>query len=140
MSYDLFVFSLDHAPREREPFLDWYDEHTEWEDGRAYDDPERTAPKLRAWLFEMFQRFPPMNGPLRRDDLPEDDRSSSDYSINDHGIYVAFSWSMAEEAYETTRDLAAKHGVGFFDVSSENSEVWAPDERGTFAVIHGSNT
>jgi hypothetical protein len=139
MSYDLFVFSLEYAPKERESFLDWYDAQTEWENGRTCDDPERTAPKLRAWFFEMIQSFPPMNGPLRRNDLPEDDRSSSDYGINDHGIYVGFSWSMATKAYEAMRHLAEKHGVGFFDVSSDDSEVWAPDGSGVFTVIHRSD-
>ena len=50
-----------------------------------------------------------------------------DYSIGHDIIYAAFSWSVAEEAYEQMLSLAKKHDVGFFDVSGENGDIILPD-------------
>jgi hypothetical protein len=53
-------------------------------------------------------------------------RKSRDYSIGRSVIYAAFAWSQAETAFEAVNRLAAKHGVGFFDVSSEQGEIRFP--------------
>ena len=37
--------------------------------------------------------------------------------------YAAFAWPLAEEAYKLSRDLAKKHGVGFFDASEDGSGI-----------------
>ena len=34
-------------------------------------------------------------------------------------------------------DVAKKHGIGFFDVSSDDGDVWAPKNYGTYECIHG---
>lgn len=49
-------------------------------------------------------------------------------------IYINFSWSDADTAYETTFRLAAKHGIGFFDVNSEDGKVWIPESPGKLKV------
>lgn len=139
MSYDLFVFAADQAPKARDEFLDWYDAQTEWDDDEAdYDDPKRTTPALQAWFMAMIQTFPPLNGPFSRDDQEDgaDESRASDYGIGSGGIYVGFAWSLAEEAHETVRHLAAKHGVGFFDVSSDKAAVWLPDGQGGLVHLH----
>lgn len=51
----------------------------------------------------------------------------ADYCIGYDVIYVAFPWSVADEAYEVMRDLAKKHNVGFFDVSGEKCDIILPD-------------
>lgn len=130
MSYDLFVFSAEHAPSKKARFLKWYENQTEWRDGRFYDDPALTTSRLQSWFMEIILTFPPMNGPLRRDDWPENDNHPSDYGINDHGIYIGFSWACADEAYATVLQLAASHQVGFFDVSDLNGTLWWPDGNG----------
>ncbi|MEE9393643.1 MAG: hypothetical protein V3W41_14165 [Planctomycetota bacterium] len=48
-------------------------------------------------------------------------------------IYTAFAWSQAEAARATMFELAEKHRVGFFDVSSEDGGVW-------FAASEGGHT
>ena len=61
------------------------------------------------------------------DTIDEDlEQHTVDYSIGYDVIYAAFSWSVTEEAYETTRRLAQKHDVGFFDVSGEDGDIILP--------------
>ncbi|MFC3717029.1 hypothetical protein ACFONC_12775 [Luteimonas soli] len=123
MSYDLMVFDPTAAPKERESFMAWYDKQTEWSEEHSYDDPVVTAPALQAWFQEMIQFFPPMNGPLAVD---SDASEVTDHSIGKSVIYCAFAWSVAERAYNKTRELAVKHRVGFFDVSSDEGEILFP--------------
>ena len=136
MSYDLLVFDAKAAPQDRGEFLEWYDAQTEWEDEDGYDDPERSAPELRTWFMEMIEKYPPMNGPFAPSDLPVDDSTVTDYSVGRHVIYIAFSWSKAEQAFEETKALAAKHGLGFFNVSSDTSDVWVPNGQSDLKLAH----
>jgi hypothetical protein len=115
--------------------MNWYEQQTQWAEGHSYDDPAVSKAKLRAWFMEIIQSFPPLNGPLCRDELPEDETSATDYSVDKSVIYCAFAWSKAELAYETVFGLAQKHGVGFFNVSSGNEEVWLPS-KGKLSVAH----
>jgi hypothetical protein len=46
-------------------------------------------------------------------------------------ICGAFAWSGTEAAHEVDMELAAKHGVGFFDVSAEQGDVCFPEPSGT---------
>lgn len=136
MSYDLMVFAPEQAPTEREGFLDWYDEQSEWEEEHSYDNPAVSTPALRAWFTEMIQSYPAMNGPLSSPSLPEDESTLTDYSVGRSVIYAAFAWSKAEQAYDTMFKLAAKHGVGFFNASSDHAEVWLPDGKGGLSLAH----
>jgi hypothetical protein len=135
MSYDLLVFDAKTAPNKRDEFLDWYDVRTEWEGEESYDNPANTTPELRAWFMEMIQKYPPMNGPFAPDSFPDDESLVSDYSIGSELIYVAFAWSNAEKAFFDMKALAAKHGVGFFNISSDSSDVWGPDGMGNLRLL-----
>lgn len=73
-----------------------------------------------------------MNGEYAPDPefLDEDENLEShmvDYCIGRDVIYAAFAWSVADEAYGLMRDLAGKHGVGFFNVSADDGEIILPD-------------
>lgn len=136
MSYDLMVFDADAAPRERAQFLAWYETQTEWSEPHDYDDPAVTSVPLRAWFLDIAASFAPMNGPLAADDVDEAAMRATDYSIGRTLIFAAFAWSQAQGAYETAFALAGRHGVGFFNVSSERGEVWWPDGHGTLAFAH----
>jgi hypothetical protein len=124
MSYDLMVFDPLAAPRNREDFLSWYDAQTQWTEQHTYDDPKITTPALASWFAEMSRTFPPMNGPFASDDF--DNPMVTDYSVGQSLIYAAFAWSQAEAAFETVDRLAAKHAVGFFDVSGEEGIIRFP--------------
>lgn len=126
MSYDLMVFDPAAVPDGHAQFLDWYGQQIKWSEGHTYNDPGVSTPELRAWFMDMIVLFPSMNGPISQDQLPEDEASMTDYSLGKSVIYCAFAWSKEQQAYATVFDLAQKHGLGFFDVSSESEEVWLP--------------
>lgn len=127
MSYDLMVFERTKAPQKRKELLVWYDKETEWSEEHGYNDPAVTSPALREWYEEMIKTFPNMDS---SDAEVEDDDAEAhltEYSIGRNVIYAAFAWSVAEEAYEKMKALAQKHGVGFFDVSSNDGDIILPD-------------
>ena len=81
----------------------------------------------------MIKTFPPMNGPLASDEA--DNPMVTDYAVGRSVIYGAFAWSQANSAYEHVKNLAAKHGIGFFDVSSSSGDIWAAPWHGGWAVL-----
>lgn len=134
MSYDLMVFEKTKAPAVRNEFMAWYEKQTEWSEEHDYQTISVSSPALQSWFKEMIEKFPPMNGEYAPDfDLVDEnefddlERHTVDYSIGHDVIYAAFSWSVAEEAYERMRSLAQKHEVGFFDVSAEEGDIILPD-------------
>jgi hypothetical protein len=136
MSYDLAVFETSAAPRDRAAFLEWFQRQTEWDEPHSFDDPSVSSPALRAWFMDMIKDYPAMNGPYSSAELPEDEAAVTDYSVGKALIYATFAWSKAEPAYEAMVRLAEKHGVGFFDVSSDTSAVWVPGEDGQLVQLH----
>jgi len=124
MSYDLMVFEVSVAPKTREEFIKWYEAQTEWSEDHSYQDHTVSSEALQNWFKEMIEYFPSMNGPLASDDV--DDPKVTDHCIGKEVIYSAFAWSEAEEAYSKMRELAIKHSVGFFDVSTDNGEILFP--------------
>jgi hypothetical protein len=126
MSYDLMVFEASAAPKTRKEFMTWYKAQTEWSEDHGYQDHSVTSEPLQNWFKEMIDHFPPKNGPLASDDV--DDPKVTDHCIGKSVIYSAFSWSVAEEAYPKMRELAIKHSVGFFYVSTDNGEILFPDD------------
>jgi hypothetical protein len=129
MSYDLMVFRPDVAPKTRPEFMTWYEGQTAWSEGHSYNDPAVTSDDLKSWFMDMIETFPAMNGPYAKEG-DEDNDFVTDYSIGKEVIYVAFAWSLAEQAYEKMKALAEKHKVGFFDASADNGEILFPDGFG----------
>ena len=133
MSYDLMVFEKTKVAANKKEFMSWYEELCKWEEDHSYDDISVSSPALQNWYAEMLKSFPAMNGPdaVSEEELAKDEdleNRVSDYCIARDAIYVAFSWSQADNAYTIMRDLAKKHGVGFFDVSGEG-DIILPDGR-----------
>ena len=124
MSYDLAVFDPTVAPSSHAELVKWFEQQTQWSESHGYNDPDVPSAPLRAWFHEMIATYPPMNGPLASDD--PGDRRVTDYSLGRGLIYAAFAWSQAKHAHEHVRALAAKHGVGFADVSANGLPVWLP--------------
>jgi hypothetical protein len=132
MSYDLMVFKKESAPKKREEFMQWYELQTQWKEEHSYDDPANTSPDLANWFMDMIQTFPAMNGPFAKPVEDDDDDNEeffyfTDYSIGKDVIYAGFSWSLVEQAYETSIKLAEKHSVGFFDASGDSGDVFFPE-------------
>ena len=131
MSYDLMVFEKTKAPRTKKEFMEWYEKQTEWGEDHDYQTIGVSSPALQSWFMEMKETFPPMNGEYAPSDeaIEADENLESrltDYCIGRDVIYAAFAWSQAEEAYELVRNLAQKHGVGFFDASGD-CDIIMPD-------------
>ena len=113
--------------------MSWYWEQVEWSGEHDYDHPAVSSPALRNWFMEIKNTFPPMNGPYAPSDAvpdrmeEEEDERVTDYSIGKEVIYAVFAWSVADDAFTVMKALAQKHGVGFFDVSSDDGEILFPD-------------
>ena len=128
MSYDLMVFAPEAAPPKRAAFLDWYEEQTEWDDDQALDNPALATPALQAFYAELSAEFPPA-----QDDI----EAGTEYTIGPALIYMSFlDWDKIDRAHEAVYSLAAKHGLGFFDVSSDLAEAWLPDKKGGLRIAH----
>lgn len=141
MSYDLAVFEPSLAPTDMNEFAQWFDEMTEWEEDHSYDDPKVSSPKIQAWFHEIREIFPALNGPFSAT-IKDDNPRVTDYSIGSTLIYGCFAWSEAESAYVAVKSIAEKNGVGFVDVSSEETSVWLPDASGKLQIVFklsGSN-
>jgi hypothetical protein len=131
MSFDLMVFAPEAAPARRPAFLDWYEEQTAWLEDHGGIDPAAAAPALRAFYAGLAAEFPP---------APADDpdpASGTEYIIGRALIYMSFlDWDKIDAAWEAVHRLAARHELGFFDVSSDLGEVWLPDRKGGLRVAH----
>ena len=120
MSYDLMVYDPRIAFVGKADFIDWYDKQTKWSEDHGYNNSDIPTPELGKWFRDMIVKFPPMNGPLA--DKNRDDSYVTDYCLGKSLIYVAFAWSVSQEAHAYMQDLAAKHRLGFFDITA--AEVW----------------
>lgn len=131
------VFAPDDAPAKRAAFLDWYDAQTEWDEDHDYDDPALAAPALQAFYADLAAEFPPLAddaGAGAGDDEPQ---SGTDYTIGRTLIYISFyDWDRIDAAHEAVSRLAARHALGFFDVSSDLAEAWLPDRKGGLRIAH----
>lgn len=128
MSYDLMVFEKTKAPNNKIEFMKWYEEQVQWNEEHNYDSIELSSDNLKNWFMDMIKIFPPMNGEFAPDDdVIENDEELenhlSDYCIGKDVVYIAFAWSVAEEAYDSMLKLALKHNVGFFDVSGNGDII-----------------
>lgn len=134
MSYDLAVFDPRSELRGRAAFIDWYESRTMWADGLDYNEPSNASASLQAWFREAIEIFPPLNGRLRPADFASNEWTA-DYAIGADIIFIAFPSEKAGPAYELTRRLAAKHGLGFFDASG-NAGAWFPAANGYLELVH----
>lgn len=124
------VFDPASAPRKRAAFLEWYEQQQGGdEEVPPSDDPKSLTPALQSWFAEMIEMFPPLNGPLAKDENI-DNPKTTDYGLARTYVYACFGWSQADEAYKHTVAVAEKHRVGLFNVSSDEGDVWVPGSRG----------
>lgn len=131
------VFAPDAAPdgarAKRAAFLDWYDDQTDWRDDLDYDDPGAATPALQAFYAELAVEFPPAPS----SDAETEPDSGTEYTIAPALIYMSFyDWDKIDQAHAAVSRLAAKHALGFFDVSSDLAEVWLPDKKGGLRIAH----
>lgn len=129
MSYDLMAFETSKAPQERAAFMKWYEQQVQWSEDHAYNDPSVLSEALQHFYIELSEQFPNMNVEDEIFEAMEEagtDNRLTDYSLGTSVIYAAFAYSVAEESYTAMRELAIKHKVGFFDVSSNEGDIIFP--------------
>ncbi len=129
------VFKKLAVPKTRAAFIAWYHDQTRWAEDHSYNDPANMCVALSNWFLDMIQTFPAMNGPYA--DMIDDDFENdliTDYCIGKDVIYVGFRWSVADEAYNTVLQLAKKHHVGFYDVSSGDGDILFPENGELIAI------
>lgn len=130
MSFDLMVFAPESAPAKRGAFLDWYDDQTDWGDDHGYDDATAATPALQAFLSDMAAVFPAAP-------TDHDEDAGTEYIIGPAIVYMSFhDWDKIDSAHETVFRLAARHQLGYFDISSDLAEVWLPDNKGGLRIAH----
>jgi len=116
MSYDLGVFDIASAPKDKIAFDTWWTKALEAEQ-EFYDDIAITTPELAAWFHNMRKSYPPMNGPF----APAEDSANFDspkitgYQIGPKTIYCDFRWSEAEDVGFHMFELAEEHGLAVYD-------------------------
>ncbi len=59
-----------------------------------------------------------------------DNPKAADYGLARTYVYASFGWSQAEVALKHSVKLAERHRVGFFNVSSDEADVYIPGARG----------
>ena len=102
----------------------WYERLTEWRDGHDTDDPSIASQPIRACYAVLRGRYPPMNGPHAAHD--PDDVRVSDYAFHPNALYVAFAWSVADEARADLLAAARTAGVGVFLLSEPDGPIVRP--------------
>jgi hypothetical protein len=127
------VFDPQAPPSDRNGFISWYEEQTQWNKGHLYDSLEISTSTLRAWYEDMLKDYPALNGPDSTDDV--DNPKVIDYSIGKSAIYAAFAWSEAKAARGEVFRPAEKHRVGFLDVNDENGGVLLPTASGSYVCV-----
>lgn len=139
MSYDICVYNKKRAPKSVDGFHKWFGDNTNWNSNSDYDDISIASKELQDWYKYMLCYFPAMNGRDAKKssedyattngvDIDVAADNSADYSINTDIIYVAFSYSQAENAYKLGADKAKELGLGFYD-PREDEEVLRNDAQ-----------
>ena len=122
MSYDIMI--IDRRPRfnNSKEFLKWYDDVLQWNEDLDYNDPEHATQRLKDWFMKMKDIVPPLNGKFapNENDSGNGEYQEADYSIDRDSIYMALSYSDADEVKALAFGLAKEYNLSYFDVSGTN--------------------
>lgn len=143
MSFDICVFHASAAPRKPIDFVEWFNQTTDWELNKEYDNDAVCQPDLKEWYHCMLKHYPAMNGRdcessrqaylISHPEIAGDDAElivddmTADYCLTPDLIYAAFNWDFAENVYKLSRDEAFRLGLGFFDLT-DNCVEFSPTE------------
>lgn len=83
------------------------------------DIAEAKSEVLEKIYRKLIQTFPPLNG---RDAPPDEDVEDeaywTDYSIGKGGIWMSFTWTASQEAFDMVTTLVKEHHLAMFDVET----------------------
>ena len=128
MSFDLFVFERKETIKTSLDVFFYLETFTEYKEEKDYHSLLGCSDCITNWAKKMFEKFPPMNGEYAPPDeiayaSEESENHLTDYSLGKHGVYCAFSYSVAEEALEYIKSIADEYKVGFYDIQSNEQRV-----------------
>ena len=115
MSYEIAVFDASAAPQDDEQFVIWYQQQ-----GAREDDPDEGTVALRNWFADFSTHYPAINGPYADDD------GNTTYRFGKAITKAQCPADQSEKAADTGRQLAAKHGVGFYNENSGEERLFFP--------------
>lgn len=126
MSFDLLIFERRKELQTSVDICEYLEQFTEYQEDTDYDSPNDSSAAIYRWAKKMFERFPPTNGPYAVTDAvayatEESRKYFADYSIGKHAAYVAFAWSVSDEALAFARSIADEYGVGIYDPQSNDA-------------------
>ena len=136
MAFDVYVFDLFAAPRDRHDFLDWVRRTFRDVDGPLAGDPSRLTPALRGWHAEMAKSFPGERDPNRLDADSSNAVRNASYRFTATAIQASFDWDSSGPALYRARRAAQAHVVGLFEASSDDAAVWMISNRNRWEVVH----
>jgi hypothetical protein len=136
MAFDVYVFDLFAAPRDRHDFLDWVRRTFRDVDGPLAGDPTRLTPALRGWHAEMVKSFPGERDPNRFDADSSNAVRNASYRFTATVIQASFDWDSTGPALYRARRAAQANGVGLFEASSDDAAVWMISNRNRWEVVH----
>ena len=116
MSYDIAVFDATAAPMDEEQFVIWFEQQ-----GAHEDDPDEGTIALRNWFTDFSSRYPALNGPYA-----DEDDGDTTYRFGKTITIAQCPDDKSEKAADTGRQLAAKHGVGFYNENSGEERLFFP--------------
>ena len=126
MSFDLFVFERRSCINTSLDIFSYQEKFTEYTEDKDYNSLNGCSDVISSWAKKMFEKFPPMNGEYAPSDeiayaTEESENHLTDYSLGKHGVYCAFSYSVAEEALVYIKSIADEYKVGFYDIQSNDA-------------------
>lgn len=115
MSYEVAVFDAAAAPQDDEQFALWFHQQAGDE-----DDPDEGTVALRNWFADFSAHFPARNGPYADDD------GTTTYRFGRAVTRAQCPEEESVKAADAGRQLAAKHGVGFYNENSGEERLFFP--------------
>lgn len=139
MAYDLYAFDLFAAPRDRHDFLDWISRTFRSIDGSLGGDASRTTTALQAWHRDMAQTFPGKRDPHAFDIDGVINAKFASYRFAQSAVQANFEWQSAGPALQRAKRSAQALGLGLFEASGHDGNVWMVSGRGRWEVVHSQN-
>ncbi len=158
MAFDIYVFDLFAAPRDRYDFIDWISRTFRHVDGPGGDasrttpalqvsrtfrhvdgpggDASRTTPALQAWQREMALGFPGAGDPHHHDEDSAQASKNASYRFSQSAVQASFDWESSGPALHRAKRAAQLHGVGLFEASGREGAVWMISSRGRWEIVH----
>ncbi len=122
MSFNLFVFERRKELKTSVDICNFMYRFTEYHENKDYNSIVGCSNIISKWSKKMFEKFPPLNGEYALTDVAKDmEVYLTDYSLGEHGVFCAFSYSIADEALKYAEAIADEYKVGLYNPQSNDA-------------------